>query len=193
MRLARTPLRHTRAMPHVYYLVGPPAVGKLTVARELERRTGAIVVDNHLINDPVFVPMGLHRGEGVDIDATDRLRDRVREVVHVATELAPASFSHVFTNWLPDKPEAEALVQRLRLLAQRRGVGFVPVWLRADPDQLAARVVQADRSQRAKLMDADVLRTVLSRRQLPAPVDAIVLDTTRLQPHEVVDRILEAG
>lgn len=33
-------------MSHLFYLVGPPAVGKLTVARELERRTGAIVVEN---------------------------------------------------------------------------------------------------------------------------------------------------
>jgi len=180
-------------MPHLYYLVGPPAVGKLTVARELERRTGAIVVDNHLINDPVFVPMGLHRGAAADIDATDRLRDRVREVVHEAVELAPPSCSHVFTNWLPDKPEAQALVERLRLLAHRRGARFVPVWLRADPEELADRVVQAERLQRAKLMDPDVLRTVLSRRQLPAPTDAVVLDTTRLQAHEVVDRIIAAG
>lgn len=174
-------------MSHLFYLVGPPAVGKLTVARELERRTGAIVVDNHLINDPVFVPMGVHRGEG--IDATDELRRKVLDVVHEATALAPASFSHVFTNWLPDEPENAALVERLRSLARRRAVRFVPVWLTADADELASRVVRPDRGQRAKLMDPEVLRRLLPIRELPAPADAVVLDTTRCRPDEVVDHI----
>jgi len=175
-------------MPHLFYLVGPPAVGKLTVARELERRTGAIVVDNHLINDPVFVPMGVHRGEG--IGATDELRRRVLSVVHEAAELAPASYSHVFTNWLPDEPENRVLVERLRRLAQRRGARFVPAWLTAEADELAARVVRPERTQRAKLMDPEVLRTLLPIRELPAPPDAVVVDTTRLRPDEVADRIL---
>ena len=30
---------------HVLLLVGPPAVGKLSIARELARRTGALVVE----------------------------------------------------------------------------------------------------------------------------------------------------
>ena len=208
-------------MPHLFYLVGPPAVGKLTVARELERRTGAIVVDNHLVNDPVFVPMGVHRGEG--IDATDELRRRVLSVVHEAAELAPTSFSHVFTNWLPDEPENAALVERLRDLARRRGARFVPVWLTADADELAARVVGPERTQRAKrlrsgplddvpglgdalaarvvapertrrakLMDPEVLRTLLPIRELPPPPDAVVIDTTRIAPGEVADRILRS-
>jgi gluconate kinase len=175
-------------MPHLFYLVGPPAVGKLTVARELERRTGAIVVDNHLVNDPVFVPMGVHRGEG--IDATDELRRRVLSVVHEAAELAPASFSHVFTNWLPDEPENAALVGRLRDLARRRGARFVPVWLTADAEALAARVVAPERTQRAKLMDPELLRTLVPIPELPAPSDAVVIDTTHIGPVEVADRIL---
>lgn len=89
-------------MASLFYLVGPPAVGKLTVARCLEQRTGAIVVDNHLINDPVFVPMGVHRGEG--IEATNKLRGRVLDIVHEAIRLAPTRFSYVLTHWLPTSP-----------------------------------------------------------------------------------------
>ena len=37
----------------LYLLQGAPAVGKLTLARELEARTGAIVVDNHLVNNEI--------------------------------------------------------------------------------------------------------------------------------------------
>jgi hypothetical protein len=114
----------------------------------------------------------------------------VLDVVHEATELAPASFSHVFTNWLPDEPENERLVQRKRELAQRRRARFVPVWLSADTEALAARIANPQRSARAKLMDPDVLKGLLTIPQLPAPSDAIVLDTTNLQPHEVAEAIL---
>ncbi|MGN6752783.1 MAG: AAA family ATPase [Intrasporangium sp.] len=176
-------------MALLFYLVGPPAVGKLTVARELEQRTGAIVVDNHLINDSVFVPMAMHRGNG-DLAVTDDLRRRVLDVVHEATELAPPSFSHVFTNWLPDEPENERLVHGKRDLARRRGARFVPVWLSAHPEVLAGRIVNPQRSVRAKLMDPEVLRDLLTIPQLPAPSDAIVLDTTDLEAHEVADAIL---
>lgn len=111
-------------MASLFYLVGPPAVGKLTVARCLEQRTGAIVVDNHLINDPVFVPMGVHRGEG--IEATNELRGRVLDIVHEAIRLAPTRFSHVLTHWLPDKPENAELVERVRASAAARQARFVP-------------------------------------------------------------------
>jgi hypothetical protein len=46
-------LHHT-----IIYLIGIPAVGKYTVAREIGRMTGAKVVDNHLINTPVFSVIG---------------------------------------------------------------------------------------------------------------------------------------
>ncbi|MFN8911956.1 MAG: hypothetical protein ACK5V4_04210, partial [Alphaproteobacteria bacterium] len=38
----------------IIYLLGFAGVGKLTIAKELAKITGAKVVDNHLINNPVF-------------------------------------------------------------------------------------------------------------------------------------------
>src|ERR1041384_2438716 len=42
----------------IIYLIGIPAVGKYTVAREIGRMTGARVVDNQLVNTPVFSVLG---------------------------------------------------------------------------------------------------------------------------------------
>ena len=42
----------------IIYLIGIPAVGKYTVAKEIGRMTGARVVDNQLINTPVFSVLG---------------------------------------------------------------------------------------------------------------------------------------
>lgn len=176
--------------PSLFLLVGPPAAGKLTLARALERRTGAIVVDNHLVNNAVFVPIGLNRAPGVRLEGTDALRARVWDVVIEATEAAPAHLSHVFTIWLEDAPGSAAHVERLRSLAGRRGVRFVPVWVRAGTETLLERVDDPGRAERGKLTDPGTLREILALPLLPAPEDAIELDTGELSPERAVDAIL---
>ena len=47
-----------RLSPAVIYLIGVPAVGKHTIAKEIGRLTGARVVDNQLVNLPVFHVLG---------------------------------------------------------------------------------------------------------------------------------------
>lgn len=176
----------------LYLLQGAPAVGKLTLAREIERRTGAIVVDNHLVNDAVFLPMGLGRDSRVTLEQTDALRDRVRDVVHEATLAAPASLSHVFTFWLPEGPENAAHVDRLRTLAARRGARFVPVWMTASREALLARVDAPSRAERAKLVDPEILRDLLEIPQLPVPPDAVTLDLSETTPAQAVEALLTA-
>ncbi|MBK0333030.1 AAA family ATPase [Brachybacterium sp. MASK1Z-5] len=176
----------------LFLLVGPPAVGKLSIAREIGRRSGAIVVDNHLVNNAVFVPMGLDRG-GRDLADTDALRARVLDVVLEATLAAPAGLSHVFTNWLPEDPDNAAHVQRLRDLASQRGARFVPVWLTASADELSARVDSPERAERSKLVDAGVLRELLAIPSLPAPSDAIEVDTSQMSVEQAAAHILESS
>lgn len=176
----------------LYLLQGAPAVGKLTLAREIARRTGAIVVDNHLVNNAVFVPMGLGRDPAVTLEQTDALRDRVRDVVHEAALAAPPAVSHVFTFWLPDTAENAAHVERLRTLAARRGARFVPVWLSAVPEVLLARVGAPERAGRSKLVDPEVLRDLLEVPQLPVPADAVALETSAMSPARAVEELLAA-
>lgn len=176
----------------LYLLQGAPAVGKLTLARELERRTGAIVVDNHLVNNAVFLPIGLGRDPEVTLEQTDALRDRVRDVVHEATIAAPASLSHVFTFWLPDSPENAGHVERLRVLAERRGARFIPVWLTASREALLERVAAPGRAERSKLVDPGILSELLEKPQLPAPPDAVILDLSETTPAQAVQELLAA-
>lgn len=177
---------------HLFLLVGPPAVGKLSVATEIGRRTGAIVVDNHLVNNAVFVPMGLGRGHGVELADTDALRGRVYDVVLESTLLAPPGLSHVFTNWLPDGPENAAHVDRLRRIAERRGARFVPVWLTASPEALLARIGATGRAERSKLTAPEVLRDLLELPVLPPPEDAMTLDLSIMGPEDAAAQILHA-
>ena len=81
--------------PVIYYLVGMPAVGKYTIARELAALTGARLVDNHSIANVIFnlfeldgispLPAGIFGPVG-----------KVREaVLDALTNLARANFVHL--------------------------------------------------------------------------------------------------
>jgi hypothetical protein len=176
--------------PRLYLLQGAPAVGKLTLAREIERRTGAIVVDNHLVNNAVFVPLGMGRGGEVALEDTDALRARVLDVVLEATLAASASLSHVFTNWLPEDPGNHAHVGRLRDLAARRGARVVPVWMSASAEAPMERVASPGRAERSKLVDPMILSELLTRPELPAPQDAVLLDLSTTAPSEAAEQLL---
>lgn len=178
--------------PRLFLLVGAPAVGKLTLARELERRSGAIVVDNHLVNNAVFVPMGMHREAGVTLAQSDTLRERVWEIVLDATEAAPAQLSHVFTVWLLDNEEGAAHVERLRSLAERRGARFVPVWLTASPEALQSRVDAPGRAELHKLTEWQILSGLLELPMLPPPADALCLELSTAGPTEAAGQILDS-
>lgn len=174
----------------LYLLQGVPAVGKLSLAREIERRTGAIVVDNHLVNNAVFVPLGMGRDAEVTLEDTDALRARVLDVVLEATLAAAPALSHVFTNWLPEDAANQAHVDRLRDLAARRGARFVPVWMSASAEALVARVASPGRAERSKLVDPGILRELLAEPAMPAPEDAVLLDLTTTTPPEAAEQLL---
>jgi predicted kinase len=43
----------------IVYLIGYAGTGKYTIAREIAGLTGAVIVDNQLINNPVFSVVGM--------------------------------------------------------------------------------------------------------------------------------------
>jgi shikimate kinase len=177
------------AMPFILQLVGPPASGKRTIGVLVAERTGAALIDNHLVNDPVFTALGAN-GFGTLPPIAFDLARRVQTVVHDAVLAAPDGMSHIFTKFWVDEPGDIAQEVRMRALATRRGVRFHPVWLRCNDDELHRRVELPERAARNKLRDASALQPLLTKRPLPTPNDALVLDTTRLRPEDAADRIV---
>jgi hypothetical protein len=94
---------------YVIYLLGYPGVGKYTIATEIAAMTGAVVVDNQLINHPVLT---LLDWDGVSMLPPEIWRPigQIREaVLAVLEDVAPRSISYVLTNALEDGPEGDAL------------------------------------------------------------------------------------
>src|SRR5215470_4352909 len=91
----------------IIYLIGTPAVGKYTVAKEIGRMTGAKVVDNQLINTPVYSVVGYDgtstfpfpQGAGQHIETIRRA------VLTVIRDFCSPDESFVFTNVLDAKPQ----------------------------------------------------------------------------------------
>ena len=115
----------------VIYLIGVPAVGKYTIGKEIARLTQARLVDNQLINLPVFSILGY--------DGLDSFPFPGRAWVHIETireavlstivECFAPGDSFVFTNVLEaGEPASEALFRRIEQVAVSRRASFFPVW-----------------------------------------------------------------
>lgn len=180
----------------IIYLIGIPAVGKYTTARELGRLTGARVVDNQLINNPVFSVIGYDGTDAFPIPPgawaqIDKIRTAVLSVVR---EHCPPEASFVFTNVLDAKgPGDRALFRRIERLAKQRGAGFFPVWLTCDAAELRRRKNTPERRARFKDVDlSNISRWVheFEVYKVEHP-HALTLDTTRSEPRQTARRILE--
>jgi predicted kinase len=180
----------------IIYLIGVPAVGKYTVAKEIGRMTGAKVVDNQLINTPVFSVVGY---DGTDAfpfppGAWAQIEKIQRAVLTVIRDFCPPDASFVFTNVLDARePGDRAWFGRIERLARRRKAGFFPVWLTCDADSIRKRKATPER--RARLKDVDLTNIPrwleefeVLRVQHP---NALTLDTSRSEPRQTARRILE--
>lgn len=171
-------------MSHLYYLVGPPGSGKRTVGQALSTLTGAVLLDNHLTNDPVFLAAGVSSNGEISAEVWELAFD-VRKAVRAAMLHAPHSLAHIITNYLTAEEREWANVERLRGLAQKRGVPFVPVWLSCPLPELERRMLLPERAERLKLRDPVQLRELMQRAgNLPPPPDAIRIDTSHVSPSD---------
>lgn len=152
--------------------------------------TGAALVDNHLISGPIFTAYGVDGYAPLPEWIWD-LVGRVREATLEAATRAKPSTSHIFTNYLSNRPSEGQAVQELRAMAAERQVRFVPVWLTCPEEELVRRVGLAERRERRKMLDPDGLRRLLHTKGVfPAPPDALVLDTSTMSPREAAEQII---
>jgi predicted kinase len=180
----------------IIYLIGIPAVGKYTVAKEIGRMTGAKVVDNQLINMPVFSVLGYNGTDAFPFPrgAWEQIGIIHRAVLAVIRDFCPPDASFVFTNTLDARePLDKVWYRRIERLARQRAARFFPVWLTCDADVIRQRKDTPDR--RARLKDIDV--TNISRwseevevLRMPHP-NALTLDTSYREPRQMAQLILE--
>ena len=110
----------------VIYLIGVPAVGKYTIAKEISRLTQARVIDNQLINLPVFSVLGYDGKDSFPFPSSAwKHIETIREaVLSVIRECSPPGDSFVFTNVLEaGNLGDESLFRKIEQLAASRSAG----------------------------------------------------------------------
>ena len=174
------------------YLIGFPGVGKLTVARIVCARIGAKLVDNHLINNPIFSVIGADGLAPIPEPAWDNIQVIRRIVLDSIVNIAPTSFSFVLTNVLFDKPTDRAVFDQVAAVAEARAARLVPVILECAEHEMVRRLAVADRATRLKMTDVEAARQIRREHTL-MPVEhcnLLRLDTTYLSAEASADAIL---
>ena len=166
------------------FIYGPPGVGKLTVARELERATAFRVFHNHV---------SIACAEAVFDFGTKpfaRVVDKIRFAVF--EEAAREGVSLVFT-FVYARPEDTPFVERVCASVEGRGGRVCLVRLFCEREVLERRLPHPDRARLGKMASLETLREVAGRYDIFSPVpgrESLSVDNTALAPAEVAELIV---
>jgi hypothetical protein len=178
----------------ILYLIGFAGTGKYTIAKEISKITGLKLVDNHLINNPVF---SVIRQDGITPlpnsvwEKTSAIRHIVLEVIR---DISPADYSFIFTNVLieGDREDRQCYEEIFTLALVRKSV-FVPVRLLCAEQEICRRIVSADRSDRMKSTNPEDARQRFQNEKLldVAHPNALTLDVTHMLPIQSAETIIQ--
>ncbi len=170
----------------LFFLYGPPAAGKLTVARALAVKTGAAVFHNHISLD---YALQLFDRDAPEFGAfVEKLR--LETFAFCASHDRDLIFTFVYAHHTD-----EAIVRRtITAVRAFDGAEIVFVHLSCDRDELLRRVTLPSRDEFQKITDPAVLDGLLKRHDLFSKipfVDGLSFDTTHEPPDQIADAILE--
>ncbi len=183
-----------QSLPNTFiYLLGMPGTGKYTVAQGIAARAGFRVVDNHLINNPIFTVVRVDGKTTLPREIWKYTGDVGRAVFECIRTLSPPEFSFVLTNALyHDQPEDHAWFAEVAALAASRKALFVPVRLTiSDTEEHRRRITDPTRDLRMKEIDpAGADRYAVREVLVPNHPHLLSLDVTRMTENDVTEKIL---
>jgi hypothetical protein len=178
------------------FLIGPPAVGKMTVGHELAARTGLKLFHNHQTIELVlgFFPFGSPPFNRL----VREFRRRIFEEV-ASSGLPGLIFTYV---WAFDLPEDDDFVAEFAAIFERRGARVLYVELHAELEERLRRNETEFRLQhkpskrdtvasRQRLLDLDAQYRLASEGRFAGRPDYLHIDTTRLSAAAAAARIAE--
>lgn len=167
-------------------LYGPPAAGKLTIARELERLTSYPVVDMNLTLAVVtqLFPMGTSRYRELNRSIRWQLLESAAQ-----DNLPGVILTHGYSHH-DNAPFIEGLID----LMKRYNGQIYFVYVTCPIDELEKRIALPSRKQHVyKVNDIQTLRDLLSRRKFPQIpfVESLVIDTSIVSGQQAACKIVE--
>ena len=177
----------------IIYLLGHEGVGKYTIAKELVSVTGAKLVDNHAINNPIF---SLIHSDG-KTELPDAVWHRVRQVRAAVFEtiatLSPPEHSFVFTNALKEgRAKDKVVYNQILEIAQVRSSRLAIIRLSCSTSEITQRITNEDRKERHKSTDAQAAKSRNETVEVfnPKHPNVLNLDTTDLSALTTANKII---
>ncbi len=184
------------AAPLLLFVVGPSAVGKMSVGQALSERTGLRLFHNHISIELAlryfdYGTPGFCRING-------EIRRRVIEEV-AASDLPGLVFTYV---WAFDLPEEQAFVDACAMPFRERGARVLFVELEASQAERLKRNECASRlaekpskrdveASRRRLLEDDARYQLNSGGKFDERQDWLRIDNTVLTPGEVAERAIQ--
>ena len=166
-------------------IYGSPAVGKLTVANEIARKTDFKVFHNHLTIDavkPIF----------------DFGTESFWKLVHLfrietVAEAARSNQNLIYT-FCYAKGSDDEHVRLITEAVEKNGGELNFVMLVANKSEIEKRVLAESRKRYGKLKNVEILHDVWNKYDLFSPVPAresLIVDNTNLSPKNAASKIIE--
>ncbi|MDC8639240.1 AAA family ATPase [Xanthomonas hortorum] len=178
---------------HVYgtrklmMLYGPPAVGKLTVGKELEKRLSASLCHNHLTYDLATALLA------ADSTFHTRRQFDCRLRLGAMALLFESDHRDVITTFCYGGPDDDWYIDALQALCAEHRTRPYFVQLRARNDQLIDRVENVDRRAFGKVNSCVQLAAILQECAYLVPIRAdkhVCIDTSELSPRDAAVAIV---
>jgi hypothetical protein len=177
----------------IIYLMGFAGVGKHTIAKELSLHINARIVDNHLINNPIFHLIPLDGKTPIPKIVWQKIA-QIRDIVFTRVEeISPPDFNFIFTNELLESNLQDTnIYHRIAAIAQKRKSFFVPIRLVCNLEELCQRVSSPERATQFKMTSIKATREKFERESLFMPEHPLTqtIDVTHLSAKEVAEKII---
>jgi predicted kinase len=167
------------------YIYGPPGVGKLTVAKQLERMLGYKLYHNHISIDavrPVFDFGTVPFWRQVHLLRQNMMEEAARNGVSC---LYTSAYAH---------PKDDQLVMTRLAGVEAAGGTIRPIRLSCDVEVLKRRIASEDRSETGKVTSLELLDEILTANDMFHLIpgrDSLSIDNTELTAQEVAQRIVD--
>ncbi len=168
------------------YLIGFAGTGKYTIAKEIAKH-GYKIIDNHLINDPIFSLLNLDGVTPIPRNAWNAIAEIRNAVLHFISQYTPSNY--VFTNVLLEDDGDRAFYDSMLNKAESRGSIFIPVKLHLSIDEHEKRVRSPERKEKFKITSRSAVEIEVGLIHIDHPY-LFELEVTHLSAEQAATEIL---
>lgn len=169
----------------ILHINGWAGSGKRTIAAALAAQTGARLIDNHALLNPV---QALYDR---DSPRAPGFRQALRDLIFAELRTLPDDTKLIFTDALADDTYCRGLFDDVRSLATDKCASLTSVILEIEASENIRRLTDTARAPLRKLRDPDVLHHLRQTEQLlEGPADQTLhLDVTTLSAQDAADTL----